>query len=140
MNRVLWLGGVLACLLTGCGGATGTVQGTVTFQGQPVENGEVRFEPVSGMGSTLGERIASGKFSVAKLLPGKYKVTVEVFRAEIKITNPGDPESQRKLTPAEMSAQADPLPPDTIGKEQEFEVKPGEQTMTFALTSPSARS
>jgi len=139
MIRFVWLG-LFAGLLTGCGASTGTVQGTVTFQGQAVENGEVRFEPASGVGSTTGAPIAAGKFSVPNLLPGTYKVTVEVFRADIKITLPGGPESQRKLTAAEMNAQANPLPPDTVGKEQTFEVKPGEQTMTFTLTSPSARS
>lgn len=139
MIRLVLLG-LAACCLAGCGTSTGTVQGTVEFQGQPLEDGEVRFEPVAGVGSTMGGPIANGKFTVPGLLPGKYKVTVEAFRANTPITQPGGPESKRTLTAAEKNAQANPLPEDTIGKEQEFEVKSGEQSLKFTLTSASARS
>lgn len=138
MFRVVGLLAVL--LLTGCGASTGTVQGTVTYQNQPVENGEVRFEPVNGRGSVEGGAITNGKFMVANLLPGKYKVTVEAILSQPKMTQAGGPESKRTLTAAEKAAQADALPRDTLGKEQEFEVRTGEQKMTFSLTSPSAGS
>ena len=137
MGRCLLLAGLMLLPALGCGSSKGTVKGTVTFQGQPLEKGLVTFNPLT-QGGTAGGDIVKGNFVVKDLTPGKYQVHVEAVRADIKFTSPDGPESKRRMSEAEQDAQANPLPPDTKGFDQEFEVKHGEQTMPeFKLTSAS---
>jgi len=63
MSRILWLPVLLATvLLTGCGGGefdTTAVSGTVTFDGQPVTSGRIRFVPQGD--STITGKPAQGE-------------------------------------------------------------------------------
>jgi hypothetical protein len=71
-------------LLSGCGGADPlgrqAISGTVTLNGQPVDNGAIAFEPLDlqkGVGS--GANIVGGKYSIPQqqgLTPGKYLVRI----------------------------------------------------------------
>jgi hypothetical protein len=130
---------IVLFFVCGCAPPTGVVKGTVTFQGRPLEAGQVRFEPTSGAGGTQGGEITKGEFLVKGLQPGKFKVRVDGEYRPPKITAPGGPESQRRMTDAEILAQSDPLPVDTMGRDQEIDVVVGEQRMTIELTSPSAK-
>ena len=56
----VWLA---ACV--GCGKGLATVEGTVTFDGQPVDNGSIVFEPADGAGPTAGGKIEQGKYHLA---------------------------------------------------------------------------
>src|SRR5688572_21529048 len=54
----VWL---IVCV--GCGGGNQTtVEGNVTFDGQPVETGSIVFEPADRMGSVAGGTIEKGKY------------------------------------------------------------------------------
>ena len=63
--------GLAAC--AGCGKGLATVEGNVTFDGQPVEKGTIVFEPADGVGPTGGGAIENGKYRITveteKLLP-----------------------------------------------------------------------
>src|SRR5262245_35012255 len=132
--------GVLAVSLCGClGSSTGTVSGSVTFNGQPVEKGLITFSPTGNKGGTAGGDIVSGTFRVENLVPAQYQVAVAAV-PELKIVAPGAPETKRTLTDAEIRAMIDPLPPDTTGKEQTIEVKTGAQLLNFKLESKSKPS
>lgn len=67
-----------AILVIGCGpseGPAGTVSGTVTLDGEPVESGEVNF--VSSEGFAATGSITNGQFTLDAPLPvGKYSVAV----------------------------------------------------------------
>lgn len=69
--------------LAGCGpgfGGRKEVSGTVTFKGQPLDNGSISFFPLSGDGATKsGAAIANGGYKVpaaSGLFPGKYRVSI----------------------------------------------------------------
>lgn len=75
---------------SGCSGAGGTsfdnlvpVSGTVTFNGEPLEQGFVSFAPVDPQGQSATGKIADGKFtmqttvSAPGVVAGKYKVMIE---------------------------------------------------------------
>lgn len=71
--------------MAGCGGGggrqptgpTGTVSGTVTFQGQPVTEGTVRLYNPSTAEESTGPLDSAGKFQLSQPVPvGTYKVTV----------------------------------------------------------------
>ncbi|MCC9606800.1 hypothetical protein LOC68_16045 [Blastopirellula sp. JC732] len=52
--------------LTGCGGDDGyaMVEGTVTLDGQPIENGVISLVPLDGETPTAGERIENGVYKM----------------------------------------------------------------------------
>ena len=49
--RLLFVACSMIPLLIGCGGESGiSVNGTVTYDGQPLQSGSVTFEPADGVG------------------------------------------------------------------------------------------
>jgi len=131
----------IAVLLVGFGGgcfsnSTGTVSGSVTFNGQPVEKGLITFSPTGNKGGTAGGEVLAGKFQVEGIVPAEYQVSVAAV-PELKIIGPNDPEAKRTLSDAEIRALIDPLPADTTGKERSLEVKGGSQVLDFKLESKS---
>ncbi|MDY3561384.1 hypothetical protein R5W23_002661 [Gemmata sp. JC673] len=65
--------------LAGCGGGGASVEGTVTFNGEPVEEGGINFVPADGKGTKMGAEIKNGKYAVPSdrgAQPGNYKVEV----------------------------------------------------------------
>jgi len=74
---------VLACALATVGCSDGgpsreDVSGTVTFDGQPLESGEILFFPAGGGGTPEGGTIAGGKF--------EFQATAGAKRVEITAT------------------------------------------------------
>jgi hypothetical protein len=62
---------LLLVAVSGCGGPDGperaAVQGTVTFDGEPVPEGTIKFIPTEGTtGPTSGGRIEDGKFHITE--------------------------------------------------------------------------
>ena len=80
---VLAIGLLGLALTAGCSNrsTTVTVAGTVRYEGQPLDNGEIRFIPDEGTAApTNGGRIVAGRYSVTArggLLPGRYRVEIE---------------------------------------------------------------
>ena len=129
----------MAAVAGGClSSSTGTVSGNVTLNGKPLDKGQVMFSPTGATGGTAGGEIVAGKYQVADLTPANYQVTVAAT-PEVKIVMPGDPETKRALTDEELRARIDPLPADTMGKEQTLEVKGGSQTLDFKLESKAGK-
>ena len=71
---------LMCLLLAGCGGGseaepTGTVSGTVTFNGQPWTTGRVNFVSESTGSSGAGDLQENGSYRIERELPaGDYKV------------------------------------------------------------------
>ena len=66
----------LACaavvLVSGCGDGRVRVHGTVLFEGKPLEEGFVSFEPADGVGPTTGGPVTDGRYD----LTGEARATV----------------------------------------------------------------
>lgn len=89
---------MLMILDAGCKPARFPVRGAVTFDGQPVEEGTISFEPADGQGGTTGGKIVAGKYEItgpAAPMPGKK--IVRIFAAR---------KTGRKV-PAEMSISSE---------------------------------
>lgn len=124
--------------LSGCGSTPPcSVSGTVSFEGQPIENGSLKFEPI-GVSDSPGGRslITGGKYNIPAdqgMLPGKYRVIFYATKATGKtITNlevmPGE-----SAQPREETVQF--LPPKLNTESTiEAEFKAGENSKDFALT------
>jgi hypothetical protein len=133
MNRNLRLGlflfGMLAATCAGgCQGdpSQGTVQGEVTFDGQPLKEGSIRFSPVDGQSATAGARISDGKFT-AKVPVGKHKVEINAPKATGRKMRAGDEmvDELTELLPPKYNSQS------TL----DADVKRGTQPLRFDLTS-----
>lgn len=71
-----------ALISSGCGGngnGQRQVSGTVVFDGQPVENGEIVFHPAGGEGAAQGGPIQDGKFQF-QATPGEKRVEITATR------------------------------------------------------------
>lgn len=106
----------LICVL-GCGSDDGlgrrAISGVVTFDGQPLADGSISFEPVEKSTTSSGAMIVAGKYSVTKeqgLPPGKYRVVVNAIKPGTGMTLPegkfpgeevGTP--QQELIPADWN-------------------------------------
>ncbi len=68
-------------VLAGCSGrSTYDVSGVVTYDGQPVEKGEISFVPTDGLAAPDAGLIEDGKFAFAAT-PGKKVVKIRGSRA-----------------------------------------------------------
>ncbi len=123
-------------LLAGCGGADGDripVQGTVTFDGQPVDGGSIAFLPENSDAKAVkvGGPIENGKYELkgAKApAPGKHRV--EIFwhkKTGKQIVSPNDPPNKVDETKQVIPAQYNTKTTLTAN------VEPGHTTFDFDL-------
>jgi hypothetical protein len=98
--------------LVGCGDGKASVNGTVTFDGQPVASGAVAFvKEEAGQIIREGAIIKDGSFE-AHLPPGKYKVELNAQKVVGKRKQKGfdgkdeDVELTEELFPARYNAQS----------------------------------
>lgn len=77
----------------GCGPADDgrrAVSGSVTFQGKPLDRGNIMFISPTGSLSQTGAAITAGRYQISKqqgLLPGRYKVAISSADGDV----PADP-------------------------------------------------
>ena len=64
----------------GCNNPYATTQGQVTFEGQPVQEGTISFEPTDGQGPTAGCGIQNGEYQITRIVPGKKIVRITAQR------------------------------------------------------------
>lgn len=117
----LVVGMMSLCLTVGCGGNLASVSGSVTFDGQPVEEGEIRFIPASNQGGqgspqVAGATIAQGKYDVPAdkgAVPGTYRVEIRAEKKtgkKILAVPPAPPGSMIEITeqfvPAKYNEQS----------------------------------
>src|SRR5262249_26967952 len=75
MFRVLSFGLCAICIaISGCEKKT-SINGTVTYNATPIENGYISFSPKK-RGRTLASPIKDGQYSIAEATPGKYTAVV----------------------------------------------------------------
>jgi hypothetical protein len=83
MSWRLALLGTLVWFGVGCGGDRIAVQGEVTFNGQPVPEGSITFEPADGKGPVSGGIINAGKYHLegeTGTTPGQKIVRITAVR------------------------------------------------------------
>jgi hypothetical protein len=69
--------------LAGCGSSRVPIGGAVTFDGKPVSEGSISFEPADGQGPSTGGKIADGRYELigeAAPMPGKKTVRIIAVR------------------------------------------------------------
>ena len=117
--------------VTGCGPATATVSGTVTFNGEPVTQGAISLFPADGKGSPAGGVITNGRYSISGVSPGEKIVQLSApVVAGIRKDDYGN-ETQ----------VAQELMPPAWGRasKETITVTAGSVTKDFAITGPDPR-
>jgi len=118
----------LTCLLLGCGERKSTVNGTLTFDGQPVQSGMITFVRSEGELVREGAVIQSGAFRVT-LEPGEYKIELSAQKVVGKRKQKGfdgkdeEVELSEELFPERFNTKT------TLMKK----VGPGTNTMTLDI-------
>jgi hypothetical protein len=80
---------VATAVFAGCGGGgLCDIHGTVTFNGQPVKKGAIKFLPPDGKGPTAAAIIADGAYAT-KVAAGSKLVKIEGFNVKGTRNYPG---------------------------------------------------
>jgi hypothetical protein len=123
--------GVVA--LSGCGQGDGArVAGSVTYNGEPIENGAITFQAVGGDDS-FSASIVNGQYSASAAPSGQYKASIQATTAAESATSR---EAFQQQAGATAQQPANYIPVDAQGNGQSVVIKEGEQTLDFALTGP----
>ena len=103
---------LLAATSAGCSGdGLHSISGSVTLEGQMLENGTIEFLPADGRGPTAGAIIERGRYSV-RMAPGPKTVRIHGFK---KVGQgpaaPGDPTSpmidvNQQIVPAKYNTHS----------------------------------
>lgn len=107
---------LLVIVLAGCGPSSPpvyTVKGTVTFEGAPVEEGDILFRPETTSLRAEGAKIIKGEYTV-KAHPGKNKISI----------------SASKVNPALKSPEGEPVREDYIPAQYNFATTLQEEVAT----------
>lgn len=132
----LWC--AMAMCFAGCGGDgenRAAVHGTVTLDGQPVENGSILFTPIEETkGQVAGGPIQGGRFQ----LDEKVGAAVGWNRVEIRAQRKTGKMVQKPFAPVRetIPEQVEAVPARYNSESTlRFEVKPGDNLADFQVTS-----
>ena len=131
-----WLGVLAAMLSTlGCGSRGGldlaTVRGTVTYQGKPLDHGEVVFVPIEGTPGpqAMGAIGPDGSFAIKTA--GKDGAAVGKHKVKVICRRVVTPEEAKNLVIGELLTPA--IYAQDAKTPLEFEVKKGTNTYPIEL-------
>jgi len=124
---------ILAALtFAGCE-ASDSLQGKVTYNGEPVAQGSITFLSADGEGAGFSAKVVGGTYSADKLKLGKH---IAIVRGVEKIATASKEESikQRQNNPHGLAT--DFIPEDAKGNAQNVDITGGAQTLDFVLEGP----
>jgi hypothetical protein len=127
---------LLTCV--GCGGNETTIEGNVTFDGKPVEQGSIVLEPADRVGPTAGGTIAQGKYRLGAaegIAPGKKIVRISAVGPTGRKIEAGPPSP-----PGQMVDEVSQYIPATYNDKSTLtvDVAVGNTTHDFELKSQTA--
>lgn len=84
---------ILLIISSGCRKEDGkySISGKVTFQGKPIEKGEITFAPVGGLGRPDSSMIANGAYSLS-VTDGKKVVQISAWSTDPALVGPPPPD------------------------------------------------
>jgi hypothetical protein len=128
---------LLTPLAAGCNGES-SVHGTVTYEGEPIEAGQVLFLPADGKGPSAGGTIVRGKYAIDNLTPGAKTVQIVATReATAPVTSLDDIVARGPKGPAAANPPSNLVPSNAEGNNASVEIKPGKNVLDFNLRKPA---
>lgn len=121
----------------GCGPPGTSVQGTVSYEGEPVQRGVITLTPTDGSGKPEGSKILAGRFEIDSIEPGKKQLSViGVTGKQADINKPTTSEDKTGTIVA-AAHSAEMIPTNAMGNGQTITLAEGNQEITLRLTRPS---
>jgi hypothetical protein len=124
------LAGLLAPVLLGCGSSESIVSGSVTVNGQPLQQGFITFFPTSGTKSACGAEVINGQYQAKATSPGPRRVVIAGTPNVQAVAHANGP------TTLKMVPSANQVSPQARGNQQIVEIHQGKQTLNFTLENP----
>jgi hypothetical protein len=134
---------LLTLYLPACGSNLSNVTGEVTYDGEPVGRGRIKFLPADGKGREAGGTINAGKYELSDVQPGPKLVVITAVkkvpfaRTSEEMARRAE-ENRTKGDDTGLIDPADVIPPDAEGNNVTVELRPGSQTLNFSLQKPKA--
>jgi len=133
-NMAIWLLVSQMAAVVGCGSADrASVQGRVTFEGQPVDLGNIVFVPEAGEGIKMAAPIEDGKYQIETkrgVQPGTYLVEISWSKKTGRQVPSADPgimmDEMQEALPAQYNTET------TLRRE----LQRGENVHDFELPTP----
>jgi hypothetical protein len=100
----------LLLALSGCGGKSGEVEGTVTWNGEPIPWGRITFVCEGGAKPARTSKIIKGRYKVTDCPAGKAKISIESF----PVPDRGKQETGKDLTKGFGPPKGDEAPPPEL--------------------------
>ena len=133
---------LIVLVLGGCGEPGGDdlprepISGTVSFDGKPLANGTIQFQPASqAEGMAAGGMVVDGHFEVPRgegPVPGKYKVQIDSLTGTVSVPVPGLPASpEGDVMPGELK-----IPPKKMMQRRLIPPRYNSQTVLTAQVRP----
>jgi hypothetical protein len=120
--------------LAGCK-QSNTLSGSVSYNGEPVENGTIVFASADGSGPGFGAQVVNGKYNTDKVRIGSHRAYVRGFTEAPKLSG-RELEEFRQRAGKRLGLPVDYIPEDAAGNNQTFDIQGGAQTIDFAITGP----
>jgi hypothetical protein len=133
-HNTLWLVVIAASVVAGCKQSS-SLSGTVTYNGESVENGTITFASVDGSGPGFGAQIVDGKYNTDKMRLGSHRAYVRGLTKSVTLTREEAMEMREKAG-KRAGLPVDYIPEDAAGNNQTFEIEGGSQTINFDITGP----
>lgn len=124
---------LVAALVPGCGPGDPrlAVSGTVTFKGQPLDQGRIEFHPPGNQGTMSGATIQDGRYEIPRdkgLAPANYEVRIYSYDKKGGNTGTGDVPGEAGLGFKERIAKK-----YNAASTLKADVKPGQTTFDFSV-------
>lgn len=131
----------VALLMAGCSQTT-SVEGTATFNGQPIASGAISFRAADGKGPSFGTQIVDGKYRVKQATVGQ-RIAILVAIDESKVVS-SRAEADQLMKEARAAGKdpskavadsVDMFTAEAEGNSRTVEIVEGAQTIDFEITT-----
>jgi hypothetical protein len=122
--------------LSGCRQSVSTIHGKVTYEGAPIQKGEITFSPADRRGVARSGKIEAGNYVVENVPPGKKTVEIIGVKQIHFAKTHGEMAEAAKKGPPKAPETADEVPADAIGNGQTVDTTEGIQERNFDLKRP----
>jgi hypothetical protein len=127
----------LLAALSGCGQSNSSIHGKVTYEGAPIQRGQITFAPPGRQGVALSRPIEAGRYTIDNVPPGKKIVMITSVKQFHFPKSHAEMAEMAKRGPPPAQETVDEVPANAVGNNKEVETTAGAQELNFDLKRPA---
>jgi hypothetical protein len=130
---------IILCVpaLSGCRQSISSIHGKVTYEGAPIQRGQITFAPADRRGVARSGPIESGKYTVENVPPGRKIVMISSISKPSHVPKShAEMDEMAKRGPPAAPDSADEVPANAVGNNASIETTQGVQEYNFDLKRP----